>query len=681
MSGDRYQMRISLNVLNHLGLNLYSNTPAVLAEVIANSWDADATIVDVNFDTETNSITIVDDGHGMTLADINNKYLYVGYQRRDHGSSRTAKGRMPMGRKGIGKLSLFSIASCFKVYSRVMGGEIEAFTMDANKIKDAIQSEEPSALGNYRPERIDFDDDLITEHGTVIEIYNLKKVRLTQASISALRRRVARRFGTELMSGDGGFRVRVNGDAIKVADRDYFHKARFLFQYGDYDFSQHCRNLDVDAEDGGSRMAFNRVAQFDRSGARKEEGEHEIRGWIAIARRSNDLDSGQDDNLNKITVVVRGKVAQEDLLQEYRLGGMITKYIYGEIYADFLDEDDRDDIATSSRQRISEEDPRYYAVKKFIEGELRWIWRKTNSLKERRGLDEALSSNPYVKQWYDSLTPTSLKDTARKMFGAIDKAGIDEAYRQGFYADGILAFETQKLKNAVEKLNHIDVSNEVELRIFLDYMKDIDGIEAARYSEIVHERLDVIRRLRRQVSVNAQERVLQEILFDRLWLLDPAWERATQYAEMERSLQEVVDSIPSGRRIRPDIRYRRVGSAHVIIELKRPSRRLFKTQIEEQVRRYIRAVRSKLNEIERERHIPIEAVCVVGRLPVGWDDLTERRNDEESLRPHSIRIMTYGELIDNAFSAYAKFIEVSVPTNDIRVLVDQVREYGRSSSG
>ena len=38
----RYYMTISLNVLNHMGLNLYSNTPSVLAEVIANSWDADA---------------------------------------------------------------------------------------------------------------------------------------------------------------------------------------------------------------------------------------------------------------------------------------------------------------------------------------------------------------------------------------------------------------------------------------------------------------------------------------------------------------------------------------------------------------------------------------------------------------------------------------------------------------
>ena len=38
-----YLMNISLNVLDHLGLELYINTPAVDAEVITNAWNADAT--------------------------------------------------------------------------------------------------------------------------------------------------------------------------------------------------------------------------------------------------------------------------------------------------------------------------------------------------------------------------------------------------------------------------------------------------------------------------------------------------------------------------------------------------------------------------------------------------------------------------------------------------------------
>ena len=158
-----------------------------------------------------------------------------------------------------------------------------------------------------------------------------------------------------------------------------------------------------------------------------KKGEYEISGWIAIARHSNDLDDrGQDDNLNKITIVVRGKVAQEDILQEYRMGSMISKFIYGEINADFLDEDDKDDIATSSRQRLVEDDPRYIALKKFIDRELRNIRTKTDKLKENKGLEEAIKHNPHIKKWYDELYPPQLKESAKKIFAIIDQAGIED---------------------------------------------------------------------------------------------------------------------------------------------------------------------------------------------------------------------------------------------------------------
>jgi len=85
---------------------------------------------------------------------------------------------------------------------------------------------------------------------------------------------------------------------------------------------------------------------------------------------------------------------------------MITKYIFGEIHADFLDEDD-EDIATTSRQQLAEDHPKYKALKNFLDTELRHIWTETNTLKMRRALETALESNPHVKQWYDNLRPTS----------------------------------------------------------------------------------------------------------------------------------------------------------------------------------------------------------------------------------------------------------------------------------
>lgn len=61
-----FAFKIDLNVLNHLGLGLYSSTPAVLTEIIANAYDAEATEVRISIDKSQHIITIADNGHGMS---------------------------------------------------------------------------------------------------------------------------------------------------------------------------------------------------------------------------------------------------------------------------------------------------------------------------------------------------------------------------------------------------------------------------------------------------------------------------------------------------------------------------------------------------------------------------------------------------------------------------------------
>ena len=128
----KYTMRLSLNVLDHLGLNLYSNIPAVLSEVVANAWDADATSVSIEIDRD--SITVTDNGIGMTPDDVNQRFLLVGFKRRETGLALTDKGRAVMGRKGIGKLSLFAIADTVRVES-VRDGESAGLVTSAVDIR------------------------------------------------------------------------------------------------------------------------------------------------------------------------------------------------------------------------------------------------------------------------------------------------------------------------------------------------------------------------------------------------------------------------------------------------------------------------------------------------------------------------------------------------------------------
>lgn len=664
MPDKKYQMSISLNVLNHLGLHLYSNTPAVLAEAIANAWDADATEVKINFSKQ--AITVADNGVGMSFEDVNNMYLHVGYSKREQ-LPVTPKGRKPMGRKGIGKLSLFSIAKKIAVYTRKDGEEGESFLMDADKIRQAIEDndrlgEYPSRVTPYEPDPIAFDVPMDGGHGTVIEITDLKR-DVRAATFSGLKKRIARRFG---IIGEN-FVVSLNGEPITFADRDYYGKARFLFQYGK-DYSGLCRNLDKD-DSGKPVWCENRAFSFN-GGGEAGEGAHKIKGWIAMSHRSNDLDDkmvGEDENLNKITIVVRGKVAQEDILHEHRLGGMFTKFIYGEITADFLDEDAKADIATSSRQRFDEEDERYQALKAFIRKELNYIWKKTNELKAKGALKKALA-NPDIRAWYDKL-PKHLQKSAAKIFSAIDVSSADESAKNSLYADGILAFETLKMNHTLAKLDEVNPSNLDEL---LPFLSNINAIEAVRYHDISRGRMSMIRSFQRLVlDEKEKERFLQECLFRNLWLLDPAWERATEHREMEKGIQAVINGVAQKSRIRPDIRYTRVSSAHVIVELKKESSRLSKTQIEGQMRKYIDAVQHQLDKA-RDR-LPLESICIVNKLPQGWDNLQVRQRDEMSLSHYFIKIMTYDELFKNAFSAYAKYIEAFASMEDLEQLIRKIR--------
>jgi hypothetical protein len=222
-------MKLSLNVLNHLGINLYSNVPAVLAETVANSWDADAEHAWITIGESDGCITITDDGHGMDEQDINDKFLTVGYRRRDEdevSGSITAKWKRPvMGRKGIGKLSLFSIAREVRVFS-IKGRQRSAFEM---KLAD-IQAKISGGEGTYEPPPIpkaQFPGDL--KKGTRIVLRDLKK-GLNQAA-AGLRVRLARRFS--IIGAERRFQLFVNDEEVTVKDRGYFGRLQYLWHYGD----------------------------------------------------------------------------------------------------------------------------------------------------------------------------------------------------------------------------------------------------------------------------------------------------------------------------------------------------------------------------------------------------------------------------------------------------------------
>ena len=131
-------MRFAGRFIDLLGHQMYGGAVPAVAEFIANSWDADATKVELSFPDDPKAldskIIVRDYGIGMSFDDLNNFYLNIGYERRKIRGERTASGRLVMGRKGIGKLAGFGISDIVTLHS-VKDGKLVEFSMDYSALK------------------------------------------------------------------------------------------------------------------------------------------------------------------------------------------------------------------------------------------------------------------------------------------------------------------------------------------------------------------------------------------------------------------------------------------------------------------------------------------------------------------------------------------------------------------
>jgi hypothetical protein len=322
-------MSISLSALEHLGINLYSNIPAVLSEIVANAWDADSHNVALTIDKSLEKITIEDDGVGMDRDAVIDRFLAVGFKRREELGETTPLGRKPMGRKGIGKLSIFSVARVAEVYT-IHGKERTAFAMDREVIRKAISGKTQKP---YKPKELSaWPSDL--KRGTRIVLSGLS-TSLSGMTVEGLKRRVARRFA--VIGSKFDFGVTVNGLTIGPEDRAYHNSIEYLWTYGmQTEFVKTCKKLARPYEDRSEAIK----AELQKSGIN-------LSGWIGTVSSPSQLKDEEGDNLNRLAIFMRGKMAQEDILDEFGQKEIYADYVIGELHCEELDLDDQGDIATS----------------------------------------------------------------------------------------------------------------------------------------------------------------------------------------------------------------------------------------------------------------------------------------------------------------------------------------------
>ncbi|WP_169307182.1 BbrUII/HgiDII family restriction enzyme [Ferrimonas sediminicola] len=646
---NKYRMNISLNVLKHLGINLYSNVAAVLTETVANGWDADAEKVEINLNQESDQIEISDDGCGMTVDDINKRFLMIGHDRRKAGYTTTPEFTRPvMGRKGLGKLSLFSIARKIRIYT-VKDGQKNGFILDVDKIEATLKSGEDN---NYYPEEIPAEDVVISK-GTLIVLSDLVKSRMTSPKV--LKKRLARRF--TVISDNLNFMVTVNGDKVQVSDRDYSSKIEYLWTLGDQNqlqsFIDSCSNK-------------KRHKAWD--GIVDPQQQYIAEGWIGTVETSGQLKDNEIGNINGVVLMARGRVVHEDVLGEFNDGRLFTKYVIGEINADFLDLDDEQDIATSSRQSLIEDDPRYQQLKAYIQQRLNEIGRVWHDFRNEDGGKQAEENIGAIKEWLSELRPAPRK-AARKLVGHIQGLPIDnESDRKELFKHGIIAFEKMRMKEQLDKLDTLTTFDAEQFKMIFD---EVDELEAGYYHEIVTERLSIIKQLEKLKDDNALEVEMQKHIFQHLWLLDPSWERATSSERMEESLKKEFGQVTSltedEAKGRLDIRYQKVSGANVIIELKRQERSVSASELYNQGSKY-HAGWTKCLQDSGQPSPYVEVIFLVGNHP------SERRPGETDQLLSNIngRWFTYRRLIEAAIQCYSDYLKESEKVNRVHKILKKL---------
>lgn len=657
MSGAKYSMSISLNVLHHLGINLYSNSVAVITETVANSYDADADVVSINIDPIGNTITIEDDGIGMTAEEINQRFLYIGYDRRKLEPGVTAKGRDVMGRKGLGKLSLFSIARNIKIYTK-KNGIVNAFLIDVDDIERQIKDSEQTRVFEYHPPEItEIPNNIITSvSGTKIILTNLKNSRIT--SETQLKARLARRFS--IIGSKFGFVVNVNGNDIALSERQYYRKLQYIWIYGDESYAAEIKNK------CGPALKRDVVSNETIPGTVG----YRLQGWVGTVVQPKDLVDADAGNLNGIVLLARGRIIHENILDKFSDGRLYSKYLIGEINADFLDENTLPDIATSSRQSLIEDDERYTTLRGALSTILSDIANKWTEFRNEDGVDEAVKAYPKIDEWLAKFNAKpDTKKAANKIIAHIQSLPVEnDSDKKELLKYGIIAFERLRLNDEISKLDSLIAFDSAQFRAIV---ASVDEIEASLYHQIVKERIQIIKTLENMHDKNALEKEIQAHIFNHLWLLDPSWERATGSEVIEQSVAKEFDEITTltdeERKGRLDIRYQKSAGAHVIIELKRSERKVTAQELYAQGNKYRNALTKCLAK-HNELGPAIEVVFLTGNQP----EETHSGEAKELFRIINARLMTYEQIVQSSLKSYTDYINKNKEAGEIREIINSL---------
>lgn len=659
MANKKLHLKFHGRIIDHLGIQMYQSPTAAIAELIANAWDADAEEVSITLPDKLDSgavIVIKDDGVGMTFQECEDRYLNVGFGRRDQNpDEHTAeKSRPILGRKGIGKFAGFGIAEIIKVETISKAtGEKTVFELNLHNLRGEKYVDTGKEIDVT--EYLSKNNNRKSDHGTII---TLKLLTLGQRpSPAVFAKSMARRFLLHQRVAD--FKVQVNGTPLPASEEKTKVEFTFPESYRD------------EEKPKGMKVA-------DGWGEEKLSNGKQIKWRFHFYEKPID-----DEELQGISVFSRGKLAQAPFFFNLSggLGGQHgQEYLSGQVQADYLDEMETDIIAPE-RQRVNWEHSESIPLLKWGQKrvkELLVLWRNRRGEERLRTLEEKVAEFTSRLEKLPSTEQRTVKKALRQL------AQIASLNNQQFEDLGnavLTAWEQGRLHEVISGISESDDLSEGD---FLKLLVEAQILTALNTAEAVKTKLLTIGGLKLRIQKRELENAVRDYISEHPWLIAPRWETY----RIEKGVKHLVESVAKEAGLKDEGWEGRVdlvlssGSDLLLLEFMQPGLKLDWDHIN-RFERYIRDIRGAVDVNTGGRFRTVTGYIVADEL----EDKQSIRAKIKDMERSSMYALDWNTLLSSALSSWQEFLEtlvVRAPDDErLQVLLSSTikTDSGKSKAG
>lgn len=543
-SSGTLPFNITPEFLEDLGVNLYTSLEKVLVEFLANAYDADAHNVWITLDSgaidaarklvraqwqsevaqvksagnepvpldsrtldETHSIAVQDDGVGMTLDDLREKFLKVSRRKRNEEGATSASGRAFMGRKGLGKLAGFGVAHKIVIVSRTSGQETAtSLVLDFESIRSKGLMKDVIVPYEVVPVPAEF-----PESGTRVEL-----TKLTFSGLAGKQNTILGHLA------DYFWMVRAEDFSIHHGGNTLLPTAReFAYAYPEDPGKGHEELLDAKTTVGGKPYTFQYRLRFTKPKQQMPASEHGVRIYANHRLAAMPSLFGVKSSSN---------------------GFKYAAYLDGVVVADFVDEQPTDYISTN-RQGLRWETDLLEDFRNFIQGAIVKALDAYAESQDESVRDLVLADDWTKKQIRASGLPASRDALAWKLAVVLAKGDAD-GVQATFYKKSLpLMLGGLSRGDILDAIAKMAKENSPNLADVVREVTELTQQEFGDLLAVIQGRLDGIRALEKIVKTQSwdapeAEDTLQECFEENPWLIDPTFFQFLSADESQGTLND-----------------------------------------------------------------------------------------------------------------------------------------------